>query len=434
MSRESLYTPSVIPTEIELQVRRCDCLLAFKLTSLQNMDSSSYRDSPLRFLPPRTQNHHPYFTPPEVEALSEKQRGNYTIAKVEKGRQQACAFIEARMKAQVQASPRKTIATAQSLYHRFHLFFPMEGFVYYDVCLAALYVSTKMHDTLKKPRELLMVGYAVRFPEQAAKSKSIAGEIDMDPAVVENDRQRLLGIERFILETICFNFTSRMPFPYVIKIGRELKASKKLTKLAWRLTMDSHRTLVPLQFPPHVIAIACIYLAALLSSFERGQSQARPDIVSDHELAKMLGEHGHWERKFQAQVEDLEFIAHSLLDLLIAAAENPSASTSPSTPSSPSPYTSTRSAVLHHPPACARAVQVRPTHASQNCDARDGASPAQSDTAHGRQHRRTRERPEREHRAQRRDSEVLIWANWCELKLGFLTKDHELVGRICMYH
>lgn len=52
-----------------------------------------------------------------------------------------------------------------------------------DVTLAALYVSTKMHDTLKKPRELLMVSYAVRFPEQAAKSKSIAGEIDMDPAV-----------------------------------------------------------------------------------------------------------------------------------------------------------------------------------------------------------------------------------------------------------
>lgn len=40
-----------------------------------------------------------------------------------------------------------------------------------------------MHDTLKKPREILMVSYAVRFPELAAKSKSIAGEVDMDPTV-----------------------------------------------------------------------------------------------------------------------------------------------------------------------------------------------------------------------------------------------------------
>lgn len=73
--------------------------------------------------------------------------------------------------------------------------------------------------------------------------------------VVENDRQRLLTVERFILESICFNFTSRLPFPYVIKIGRILggevliwyrrpssqtyiTATKLLTKFAWRLVMD----------------------------------------------------------------------------------------------------------------------------------------------------------------------------------------------------
>ena len=27
-------------------------------------------------------------------------------------------------------------------------------------------------------------------------------------------------IERLILETICFIFTSKLPFPYVVKIGR----------------------------------------------------------------------------------------------------------------------------------------------------------------------------------------------------------------------
>jgi CTD kinase subunit beta len=54
-----------------------------------------------------------------------------------------------------------------------------------DVTLAALYVSSKMQDTLKKPREILMASYTVRFPEQAAKSKSIVGEIDMDPVVCQ---------------------------------------------------------------------------------------------------------------------------------------------------------------------------------------------------------------------------------------------------------
>jgi CTD kinase subunit beta len=40
-----------------------------------------------------------------------------------------------------------------------------------------------MHDTLKKPRDILMVSYAVRFPEQAAKARGMGGEVDIDPNV-----------------------------------------------------------------------------------------------------------------------------------------------------------------------------------------------------------------------------------------------------------
>lgn len=92
-----------------------------------------------------------------------------------------------------------------------------------------------MHDTLKKPREILMVSYAVRFPELAAKSKSIAGEVDMDPQTVEQDRGRLLAVERLILETISFNFTSRMPFPYIIKMSRALRGNHIATALSLML-------------------------------------------------------------------------------------------------------------------------------------------------------------------------------------------------------
>jgi len=43
-----------------------------------------------------------------------------------------------------------------------------------------------MHDTLKKPRELLAVAYAILFPDLAAKSKHLGGDVNldtMDPAV-----------------------------------------------------------------------------------------------------------------------------------------------------------------------------------------------------------------------------------------------------------
>ncbi|EPQ54470.1 cyclin-like protein [Gloeophyllum trabeum ATCC 11539] len=299
----------------------------------------------------QSKHHHPYFTPSEVDRLSEKQRGKLSVTQEERSRQQACSFIEA-IGAKI-GFPRKTIATAQNLYHRFHLFFPRKDFSYHDVSLAALYVSTKMHDTLKKPRELLMVSYAVRFPELAAKSRSLGGEVDMDPNTVENDRQRLLAVERLILEMICFNFTSRLPFPYVIKIGRALRATKKLTKLAWRLAVDSHRTPVTLSYPAHEIALGCLYLAALLSSFEQGMSSpafraadvdtsnGKVESNTPQQIVDILGNHGDWEHRFQARVEDIEEIAHQTIDLLLSHAQNPLPST-PS-PSSPSPHLPTPS-------------------------------------------------------------------------------------------
>ncbi|KZT73927.1 cyclin-like protein [Daedalea quercina L-15889] len=293
-------------------------------------------------------HHLPYFTPVEIEKLSDKQRGKLSVTQEEKVRQQACGFIEA-VGAKI-GFPRKTIATAQNLYHRFHLFFPRKDFSYHDVTLAALYVSSKMHDTLKKPREILIVSYAVRFPELAAKSKSIVGEIDMDPQTVETDRQRLLAVERLMLETICFNFTSRMPFPYVIKIGRALGATKKLSKLAWRLTIDSFRTLVNLEFPPHTVALGCLYLAALLTSFEQTPSRDRPDAAVGSQIVAQLNKPGAWERQFQSHVEDLEEIAFAVIDLLIGASQSHQPNTSPTTPSSPSPHLSRAQAAANAVP------------------------------------------------------------------------------------
>ena len=151
-----------------------------------------------------------------------------------------------------------------------------------DVCLAALYVSTKMNDTLKKPKDILTASYAIRFPEKALKSKTLVREVDVDPQVRQTAllhsgkfnesarsdpriRQRLLAIERLILETICFNFTSKMPFPFAIKFGRYFNGSSLLparhllpsyslslsvlgllTIFAWLLTFDAYRAYPPL--------------------------------------------------------------------------------------------------------------------------------------------------------------------------------------------
>ncbi|KAI9604605.1 hypothetical protein KEM48_002358 [Puccinia striiformis f. sp. tritici PST-130] len=49
---------------------------------------------------------------------------------------------------------RRTIALVLSLYQRFHLFFPFSEFNLHDVLIAAVWLASKLEDTLKKLMEI----------------------------------------------------------------------------------------------------------------------------------------------------------------------------------------------------------------------------------------------------------------------------------------
>ncbi|PVF94646.1 cyclin-like protein [Serendipita vermifera] len=286
----------------------------------------------------KTRAYRPYFTHEEVTSLSIKQRTGGSEETQEKARQLACSFIEAvgnRM-----GFPRKTIGTAQMLYHRFRLFFPVKDFNPHDVSQATLYVSAKLHDTIKKPQDILEASYIIRYPNLV----NTAGNSDIDAERKAEDRRKLLTIERLILETICFNFTVQMAFPYVIKFSKELHVSKELAKLAWRLCADSHRTVVGLEYPPHAVGLACIYLACLLATFELNMVPASEETTRFQAVIDILSKPGEWEAKYLIKVDDLAEICQAILDLLVSRASMAPQSyhTSPTTPSSPSPYPSPR--------------------------------------------------------------------------------------------
>lgn len=95
-----------------------------------------------------------------------------------------------------------------------------------------------------------------------------------DLQTLEADRRKLLAVERLVMETVSFNFRVRMPFPYVIKVARDLKSKyratsstvehisyislvgKYITKLAWTLAIDrwiiSCPTIQPLPNSEHL--------------------------------------------------------------------------------------------------------------------------------------------------------------------------------------
>ena len=89
-----------------------------------------------------------------------------------------------------------------------------------EVALSTLYVSSKLHDTLKKPRDIILSSYALRFPHLIKK-----GSLDpsaVDPNVLGSERVRVLSIERLVLETMCFKFEVSTSLNGAVKIGRAL--------------------------------------------------------------------------------------------------------------------------------------------------------------------------------------------------------------------
>jgi len=86
--------------------------------------------------------------------------------------------------------------------------------------------------------------------------------------------------------------------------------SKLLTKFAWRLAVDAYRTHVPLIYPPHTVALGCLYLAALLITFEQPPpppSQTfQQQAMTPTQLISLLTRGGEWEDQFNINAEHLE--------------------------------------------------------------------------------------------------------------------------------
>lgn len=100
--------------------------------------------------------------------------------------------------------------------------------------------------------------------------------------------------------------------------------------MAWRIAVDrcdahsiyqcsrqrSHRTLVPLSYPPHAIALASIRMAALLSSSASTASSPVPEPASAS-LAALLSAPGPWEAQHRVALADLEGASHPVARLLL---------------------------------------------------------------------------------------------------------------------
>ncbi|RUP46867.1 cyclin-like protein [Jimgerdemannia flammicorona] len=222
-------------------------------------------------------------------------------------------------------SPQCTISTAQALYHRFYLFYSLKDYPSTDISIACLFVACKVEETIKKLKDIIVVAHSVRHPDGK----------ELDPEQISEDRRRrIMGYERLVLETLCFDFQVQHPYEFVVKFVRLIKGAcevegsdrgsrrilswdvsltqrqptpssagdKLLAYKAWEIVNDSYKTPLCLQLPPHTIAAGGVYLASRLlpgcKIFD--QFEGKP-----------------WHRLFLSRIEDIEDVCHQILDLYI---------------------------------------------------------------------------------------------------------------------
>ncbi|KAL1935263.1 hypothetical protein VTP01DRAFT_4403 [Rhizomucor pusillus] len=268
--------------------------------------SATTPSTPIRITSGHTykRRYRPYFTKRQLSALLHlKQPGSTLASKEISARNSSCKFME--QVGKKLGFPQETISTAQALYHRFYLYYSIRHYPPQDISVTCLYVASKIEETHKKLKDIFVAVYSVRYPDSK----------ELDPEhVSEERRRRIVGYEKLLLETLCFDFQHQHPYEYIVKFAKWIQLhesidGKILGKKAYELAVYSYRIPLCIEYPAHTIAAGCIYLASILLKEEDQSFQSLPG-------------HHPWDKLFCSRMIDIEDVCQQILDLHILNCSN----------------------------------------------------------------------------------------------------------------
>lgn len=107
-------------------------------------------------------------------------------------------------------------------------------------------------------RNLIQASLVARFKSEEAAKQVIENEGEL-----RKREERLLALERIILQTISFDLSISHPYRFVFQLVKGLsQVPDELVQSAWIVVNDSYRTTLCIRFPPKQIALAALCLAA----------------------------------------------------------------------------------------------------------------------------------------------------------------------------
>ncbi|KAG0226621.1 cyclin-like protein [Mortierella sp. GBAus27b] len=190
--------------------------------------------------------------------------------------------------------PQLTLATAALYFHRFYMRRSFKDYKYYDIGAASLYLASKTEESTRKFKDVI-----IAVAQKAAKKEI---QIDDSSKDFRLWKDTIIFTEELLLEALCFDLSVEHPYVFVVSLfdnhyRKDHERSRKLQHVAWTFLNDSLRTTLCLLYPPKIIALAAIHIAAK---------------YLDENLNEGLGD--VWRELFEPDAQDVQDAAHEMLD------------------------------------------------------------------------------------------------------------------------
>jgi hypothetical protein len=154
---------------------------------------------------------------------------------------------------------------AHGLFHRFYARQSFKTHPEMDVATTCVFLSIKIEEV--KEITLTKVLAAEKAVRKNTLEKRTSSQMFTSKDQKKLSQEKILVLERVLLHSIAFEICITTPFNYLKQLRAHVSKWnpqnwQKLNQLAHQFIIDSHGTTLCLQYPPHVIAVAAIYLAS----------------------------------------------------------------------------------------------------------------------------------------------------------------------------
>lgn len=149
--------------------------------------------------------------------------------------------------------PFHTVLLAQRYFLQYSLFNSLDSYPYENVCIACIFLSSKVQETYKKINKILLAAFQLKNPLFEGK--------EIDPSILEDHRKTVIGYERLVLESIGFRFEQVLPFELFIRIAKYhgITHDDESFKEGWKTLRNTFKEYLPLIYHNALLVVFCLH-------------------------------------------------------------------------------------------------------------------------------------------------------------------------------